>query len=653
MSDHPTAGMNDLMRTTRGAAASRQVSARRRRRRAARLPGPGRTFGVLDARGGGASGRRPVERYRVGASRPSSRCDDATDSAWSTAMLAGETSGVFDADQSQVCEVCEVDLERAADPVRRLEAAVAALRERDTDELSEAELSDELAVVDRVRRRLEARSTRLAGALAKRRTRRTMDAERAAGRTADPSRASKRAKRQLRNELSERFDWTPADAKRAVELGEALGSQTSQETRDAFDAGELSARHAKLLADTLRWFEDPDERAEVEALLREAARREHPVAFGRTCRQLLAERDHAAAMTAERRRHARRGMSVWQTEDGMVGFRGQLAGLDGELLQTGLHAFRRPDGHGEHRTAEQASADAFVAMIRAALDAGKAPTTRSVRPHVTVRLDWETILARAGVTHTRWSGPLPFGEILRLLADCGVSRLLTDARGVPLEAGAEVRTVPAGTSRAVASRDLTCIADGCDVPAEWCQMMHLDTPYRLGGRLTPATAAPGCSHHHYLFDHKGWVVSWVDDDTRPVLHHPERPPRAQQTPPPARDGTGPTRGPSGRSATPGPTRDGTGRSRGPSGRSATPGSTRDVPGTSATPGPPRDATCTTSGDAGGRHAQQPEGRPRQPASPDRTRAPRPGVRDDGPCAEQPGFAFPAGDQVEQGPRQPP
>jgi hypothetical protein len=556
------------MHATRRGAPGRQTPAGRTRLiEASRVPGragPDRC----------GAGQPVFDRYRAGARRSTRRRDEAGGD-WSTVAMAGESSGPFDAGEPETCARCEEHREALADPVGRLEAAVEAVRERRVDELSEAELSRELAAIDRARRQLEARSTRVAGVLAQRRTRRAMDADRAAGRSGDASRAAKRAKRQLRNELTGQFDWTPAEAKRAVELGDELGSQTSSETRDAFDAGELSARHASLLADTLRWFDDPTERAEVEALLLEAARRQHPVAFGRTCRQLLAERDHDAAMTAERRRHARRAMSVWQTEDGMIAFRGQVAGVAGELLQTGLHAFRRPDAPGEHRRAEQATADAFIAMIRAALDAGKAPTTRAVRPHVTVRLDWQTIAKQAGVAHSRWSGPLPFGDILALLADCGVSRLLTDARSVPMEAGVEVRTVPIGTARAVAARDLTCIADGCDVPAEWCQMMHLATPYRLGGRLTPATAALGCPHHHHLFDRKGWVVTWVDDGARPILHHPDRPPGSHRNPPPA------TASPQGPDATSTPRADVPDKGRG------------DVP----RPGP-RPGTRTTGATAG-------------------------------------------------------
>jgi hypothetical protein len=210
---------------------------------------------------------------------------------------------------------------------------------------------------------------------------------------------------------------------------------------------------------------------------------------------------------------------------------GQWSGVDGELVATGIHAFRRPDAPDERRTPEQATADAVVAMASAALRAGEAPTVRGVRPHVTVTIDYEDVLRRAGVAETRWSGPLPTEEILRLLADCGVSRLLLDARGVALEAGEEVRNVPAGVARAIGQRDLVCIADGCDMAADWCQVMHLETPFMLGGRLKPTTGAHGCDFHHDCYDRRGWVVTWVGD--RPILHHPDRIPEAVRNADPA------------------------------------------------------------------------------------------------------------------------
>jgi hypothetical protein len=272
-------------------------------------------------------------------------------------------------------------------------------------------------------------------------------------------------------------------------------------------------------------------RAEVEGELLQAAGHQHAVEFGRTCRRLLAERDQDAAMTAEDRRKARRSTRLWQTEDGFQALSGQWSGADGEIVATGVQAFRRPDAPGERRTPEQATADAVVAMAAAALRAAEAPTVHGVRPHVTVTIDYEDTLRRAGVAETRWSGPLPMEEVRRLLADCGVSRLLVDPRGVALEAGEEVRNVPVGVARVIAQRDPVCIADGCDMPADWCQIMHLETPFVFGGRLSPGMGAHGCPFHHQKFDRRGWVVSWVGD--RPILHHPERIPEAVQNADPA------------------------------------------------------------------------------------------------------------------------
>ncbi len=260
------------------------------------------------------------------------------------------------------------------------------------------------------------------------------------------------------------------------------------------------------------------QREEAEQRLLAAANDEDAVTFGRTCRRLLAEVDPPAAEQDESRRHARQRASVTPTDDGMLAISGLLAGLDAETFATAVHAYRRPDEPGEHRRPEQRTAEAMVEMARAALRAGDAPEQHGVRPHVTVMVDWATVLADGGVAETTWLGPVPYAEVRRLLADCGVGRLLVDPDGVPVEAGEEVRTVPAGLWRTLQARDGGCIAEGCTAPAGWCDVMHVGTPFRFGGRLTPATAALGCRRHHRQYDRYGWRIEW--SDRRPVLRPP-------------------------------------------------------------------------------------------------------------------------------------
>jgi hypothetical protein len=124
--------------------------------------------------------------------------------------------------------------------------------------------------------------------------------------------------------------------------------------------------------------------------------------------------------------------------------------------------------------------------------------------------------------------PPALAEARRLLADASVSRVLLDPAGAPTRAGVAVRTVPAGLWKGIQLRDRTCAGDGCTVPAAWCQVMHLDLPYRLEGRLDLDTAAAGCRFHHRMLDRHGWQVTWID--SRPIVHHPDRPPRAGPAP---------------------------------------------------------------------------------------------------------------------------
>jgi hypothetical protein len=396
-----------------------------------------------------------------------------------------------------------------------LDEAVRRLTAISIDERDDDQVLAELTAVEDAKRRLDARACRLAAARTDRERRRATQAK------PDDPHAARKAERRTRDELQDQLRWTPSQAKQAQQLGS--GFAHSPESGQAFDAGELPASHAKLLADTLKWLDD-DQAADAEEMLLAAAREQDARTFGRTCRRLLAEVDHDAAMRAEQRRHGRRRGSVVQTEDGMTKLSAEVAGLDGEYLATAVHAFRRPDAPGEQRTAEQATADAVVAMARAALDAGTAQRQHGARPHLIIVADQDVAAGhRHGVVDTGFSGPLPSSEGLGIVDDAAISKLLCDDRGIPVQATAEVRNAPQGLYRAVHVRDGgRCIAEGCDMTAAWCDVMHLTVPYRLQGRLTIDTAGLGCRFHHAKLDRGGWKITWVD--RRPILHHPDRPP---------------------------------------------------------------------------------------------------------------------------------
>jgi uncharacterized membrane protein YgcG len=396
-----------------------------------------------------------------------------------------------------------------------LSAAVEALVSVRVDELSDGEVEEELLVVDRARKRLDARVARLASASTHRRARRATEAH------PGDRRAGERAARRAQRELADALCWSPQqmagirrDGGRMAQLPRASS---------AADRGELSTRHLRVLADVLDRLPN-DRRDGFEAEMVELGKGLDVRAFGRACRRRLAEVDHDAAMTHLERQHTRRKAHVFQGEDGMVVVSGRWAGLDGEVVLTAVDAFRRPDRRGEVRTCAQRTADAVVDALRAALRGGDAPAVHGARPQVMVTVDAARLRDGTGVGEAAWSGPIPLGELRRVLDDCGLGWIVRDEGGLPLASGEKVRTVPAGLWRALVDRDRGCVAQGCDAPASWCDVMHLDEPHRDGGRLRLDNAALGCRTDHRTYDRGGLTLHW--NGGRPILR---RPPRAGGT----------------------------------------------------------------------------------------------------------------------------
>jgi hypothetical protein len=54
----------------------------------------------------------------------------------------------------------------------------------------------------------------------------------------------------------------------------------------------------------------------------------------------------------------------------------------------------------------------------------------------------------------------------------------------------------------MAIRDVTCRAEGCEIPAVWCEAHHAAEPWTTGGRTDLADGLLLCSwHHHRAHDH--------------------------------------------------------------------------------------------------------------------------------------------------------
>jgi hypothetical protein len=410
-----------------------------------------------------------------------------------------------------------------------LGSAVEGMVDLDVDTLDEAAVRRVLAADERAIRRLQAHQSRLVATLTDRRVAEAREQR------PDDARAPQRAARGVRTDLTDQLGITPSQAKQVARTGRQV--QDLPATRAAHAAGDLTDRHVQVIDEVTAHFTGDERRAFEAELVALAGRCRDAVAFGREARRLLIERDHDAAQADLERKKARRSGRVAQTEDGTTLLRLETAGYAGELVHTVVDAFRTQDAVGEHRTAEQRTHDAILTAFEVALRSGRASRQHGVRPQVAVVVPAEAVREGRGTAETRWSGPLPYREVASVLGDCFLTRLVADARGVPVSVSRRVRTVPAGLWQLLCVRDRGCIVDGCDAPAGWCEVAHLATPYRDDGRLTPGTAGLLCTagpKHHAVYDNGGGIVEWVDG--RPVVRltagrrsRPPTPPAARST----------------------------------------------------------------------------------------------------------------------------
>lgn len=402
------------------------------------------------------------------------------------------------------------------DRITELARAVDAVLAVGIDSMADVQVQDELVGLQRQVRRLEARGGELAAAIAAR------QAARARAARPNDQRASQRAEREARREVAKRLRATPGAVKKAVEAARGLADLPA--ARRAARDGTLSSDHAAVIADTTRHFAGP-ERGEVEAELVEAAARCNPVELRAVADRLLAERDHDAAMRDADRRRGRRFFRAAKTKDGDVRLSGLLAGLDAETFLTALDAFRTFDVPGTPpRRPEVRSADALAAMARAALDHGTNATAHGARPHVTVVVDWKDLIGGTGTGsgEARWTGPVPTGDLRRLLDDSVISRVVVGPDSMPIDTGRATRTVGAGVWKALVARDGHCTFPGCDAPPSWCQAAHLGRRWIEGAGVSVAELALACHYHHRLLDRQKWRGSVRDG--RVVWDQPKRPP---------------------------------------------------------------------------------------------------------------------------------
>jgi len=274
----------------------------------------------------------------------------------------------------------------------------------------------------------------------------------------------------------------------------------------------------------------------------------------RRARQLRDQLDSSRVAEREEDRRRQRYLKIGPEIDGMRRIHGLLDPESAAIIVGAFDAVTSPRRGGprftdpvekdraeailsDPRTTEQLTLDAFVDMVRIAVDADPGTVFGRNRPGVRVIVTADDLRKSMQGVEGNGAAPVPgigriegqpddisIHSVHRAICDTGIIPVLIDPAGQPLDVGRRQRLFTHRQRIALGIRDGGCVFPGCDRPPSWCEAHHI-TPWEEGGRTDTADGVLLCRHHHMLVHNNHWRISregsryWLRP---PRSHDPKR-----------------------------------------------------------------------------------------------------------------------------------
>jgi hypothetical protein len=252
-----------------------------------------------------------------------------------------------------------------------------------------------------------------------------------------------------------------------------------------------------------------------------------PAQFATVAKRWRDAADDALSRADAEAQHDAQHMHASTTLGGMVAFGGLLEPEAGALLLQALDAYEPPDPNdGPRRRASQRRADAFVDMVRAAIDHHNQGGQVPIGLDAVIDLQTFAPDAHAQLAAMRCDldriGPIPPATLERLACDCAVGYVIMRGASEVLNVGRRTRVVSRAQRRALVQRDGGCAFPGCDRPHQWCDAHHLIS-WQRGGRTDLENLCLLCRRHHVMCHERGWQLARGPDGT--LVATPPGPPK--------------------------------------------------------------------------------------------------------------------------------
>ncbi len=300
----------------------------------------------------------------------------------------------------------------------------------------------------------------------------------------------------------------------------------------AIDAGRIGVEHVRTTLATLERLPQPL-RAEAEAALVDHAVKLDPNMYDRAAQHLensVNPDGHLADETALERMDLRIGRRNPST--GLTPVSGHLDDLGAAAVRTAIGALAAPapavNGVPDPRSAGCRAAQALAHLCKWFLNHGDALDTGGERPHLTVTLNYDTLLGQIGTATLGNGDILSAAQARRLLCDAQIVPAVLGGDSEILDVGRSMRTASVAIRRALALRDEGCAWPGCDRPPGWCDAHHINWWERDFGSTSAENMTLLCPYHHSEI-HKGqWTMvitngrpefippPWIDPTRTPL-----------------------------------------------------------------------------------------------------------------------------------------
>jgi hypothetical protein len=186
-----------------------------------------------------------------------------------------------------------------------------------------------------------------------------------------------------------------------------------------------------------------------------------------------------------------------------------------DRLTTYLDAFTSPRkddqtlvGEEDRIPLHRRRAHAFCALLEH-LDPAKLPDHGGDATTLIVTVPLTSLVKDLGV-----AGDLSAAEARRLACTASIIPAVLGGKGEILDLGRARRLYTRAQRKAMALRDRHCRAEGCTIPAAWCEAHHL-IPWSQGGTTDLAHGTLFCSfHHHRAHDTRSTMTRLPNGDFR-------------------------------------------------------------------------------------------------------------------------------------------